>query len=547
MNAAAAEDAAAQVDALVAGIGPRVRPPAVQRRDVVLVTGPWLAGVTGVAAALRDRLPDLVFVESTELAPGEAPAAVVFVVSAAAALTASDCALLDAAVVHTDPVVCAVSKIDVHRGWSDMLAGARDMLAGHAPRYRHVPWVGVAAAPQQGEPRVDELVEMVRDQLADVALARRNRLRAWESRLQTAVDRHDHEVEGRGRRARVSALQEQRDTALRQRRLAKSERTIALRSQIQQARVQLTYFARNRCGSVRSELQEDAAGMTRRKLPEFEAYTRSRIDEVLAEVNQGCAEHLADVAQELELSADLAAAAELPEVPVPDPALKSRRLETRLMMLLGAGFGLGVALTLSRLFADLAPGWTAAGAAVCAVIGLGLTVWVVGIRGVLHDRAVLDRWVGEVTASLRSAVEQLVATRVLAAESALLAALSEHDAAEAEKVAEQVKVIDGELREHAVAAARAAATRDREMPALRRALETVRAELGQPDSDESEEPDSSEPEESEEPVSDELDESEERDSDERGDPDADESGELALDESAPSEATTAASDAKPAV
>ncbi|EUA43908.1 putative membrane protein [Mycobacterium xenopi 4042] len=38
------------------------------------------------------------------------------------------------------------------------------------------------------------------------------------------------------------------------------------------------------------------------------------------------------------------------------PPLTSRRLETRLMTLLGAGFGLGVALTVSRLLANLAPG-----------------------------------------------------------------------------------------------------------------------------------------------------------------------------------------------
>lgn len=111
-------------------------------------------------------------------------------------------------------------------------------------------------------------------------------------------------------------------------------------------------------------------------------------------------------------------------------------------------------------------------------IGLAVTVWVVGTRGLLADRAVLDRWVGEATGSLRSAVEQLVATRVLAAESALSAALGEHDEAESAHVADQVSVIDTELREHAVAAARAAALRDREMPTLRAALDAVRAQLG---------------------------------------------------------------------
>jgi hypothetical protein len=147
----------------------------------------------------------------------------------------------------------------------------------------------------------------------------------------------------------------------------------------------------------------------------------------------------------------------------------------------GAGFGLGVALTLSRLLADLTPGLTAAGAVACAAIGLALTVWVVGMRGLLRDRALLDRWVGESTALVQSAAEQLVATRVLAAESSLTAALSEQDEAESTRVAEQVSVIDTELREHSVVGARAAALRGQEMPTLQAALAAVRAELGEPE------------------------------------------------------------------
>ena len=99
------------------------------RRDVVLVTGPWLAGVSGVVAALSERMPQHTFIESTDLAAGEAPTAVVFVVSAAAPLTESDCTLLDAAAADTDAVIGAVSKIDVHRSWRDVLAANRDELA----------------------------------------------------------------------------------------------------------------------------------------------------------------------------------------------------------------------------------------------------------------------------------------------------------------------------------------------------------------------------------------------------------------------------------
>ena len=147
------------------------------------------------------------------------------------------------------------------------------------------------------------------------------------------------------------------------------------------------------------------------------------------------------------------------------------------MMVLGAGFGLGVALAVSRLFADVAPGLTIAGLVAGGLVGLLLTVWVVGIRGVLHDRAVLDRWVTEVTTSLRSTVEELVATRVLAAEAELTAELAARDEVEGATAADRIAEIDAELREHAIATARAAALRDRRLPPLQRALDAVRAEL----------------------------------------------------------------------
>jgi hypothetical protein len=483
-----AEDPAAEVDAMVAVIGPRLDSPGINRRDVVLVTGPWMAGVTAVVAALRERLPQHKFVESADLGPGDAPTAVVFVVSAAAPLTGSDCVLLDAAAEHTDVVVGVVSKIDVHRNWRDVLAANRDTLAAHAPRYGGVPWVGAAALPDLGDPIVDELVHAVDEQLADSDIPRRNRLRAWESRLQTVVQRIDRDAEGAGRRARVDALREERSGALRQRRQSKTERTITLRGQIQQARVQLSYFARNRCSSVRTELQEDAAGLSRRNMAGFADYARGRVDEVVAEVSEGTGTHLAEVAQVLGVPAALPgfhdAEERLPTVEVPPAPLKSRRHETWLMMLLGAGFGLGVALTLSRLVGGLAsrlnPAVAAAGAAGCVAVGVAVTFVVIHIRGLLRDRALLDRWAADVTSSLQSTVEELVATRVLVAESLLSTALVARDEAENAQVADQVSAIDSELREHAIAAARAAAVRDREMPTVQAALDAVRAELGEP-------------------------------------------------------------------
>ena len=466
----------ASADALVTAIEPELTSPGVNSRDLVLVTGPWLAGTSSLIAALRGRMPEHTFVEADELGPADAPLAVVFVVSALAPLTESDRALLDLAARYTDLIVAVVSKIDAHRNWRDVLAADRALLAARAPRYQRVQWVGAAPAPDLGDPMLDELVGLLRHRLADPDVVRRNRLRTWETRLRTMIGRYRADGAGADRQARVTALRENRDDIMRGRRLARSERTISLRSQVQQARVQLGYFARNRCRSVCSELQEDASSLSRRRIGRFEEYVRRRACDVVDEVDEGITAHLADMAGELRLSApDLPAPPSRPQVP--GPSLRSRRLETQLTMILGAGFGLGIAVVVTRLFAGLAPGLAIAGLLAGGLAGLVLTVWVVGIRSLLHDRAVLDHWITDVTTTLRSTVEERVATRVLTAETALTSELAARGEADSATAADRVAAIDAELREHAVAIARAAAARDLRLPSLQRALAAVRAEL----------------------------------------------------------------------
>lgn len=456
---------------------PLVGTPAVRRRAAVLVTGPWLAGSSSVAAALRERTGAEV-IEADELHPGESADVVVFVVSAAAPLTESDCAVLDSAAAHTDAVVAVVSKTDLHKDWREVLRDNRSRLAEHEPRYAAVPWVGAAAAPDLGVARVDDLVRQVSALRADADLDRRNHLRSWHFRLDRALTRYDAEAVGSGREAHATTLRRARTEEARRSRVDRSERTIALRSQLQQARVQLSYFARSRCASVRTELQEDAAAMTRAALPGFAPYVRARVGDVVGEVDDGVTEHFADVAVELGLPVDSAAGPGAPRAPeVGDPPLRSHRVENRLMMLLGAGFGLGVALTLSRLFTEVAPGLAVAGAVLCVVFGVAVTVWVVRMRGLLRDRAVLDRWVGEVTVALRACVDQIVATRVLAAETSLTAALAAEAEGSTRRAEARVAEIDAQLRAHAMATAQAGAARDRAAPVLRRARAVVGAAL----------------------------------------------------------------------
>ncbi len=483
----------AAVDIAIASVVSGLSVPPSVRRDAVLVTGPALSGVTSVVSALRTELPEQRFTEQST--DGELPIAVVFVTSATAPLTPADCQLLDSAMAGTDLVAGVVSKIDVHRTWRDVLAANRELTDRRGDRHDPVPWVGVAAAPDLGAPEVGELAELLRTALGAGDLPRRNRLRVWQVWLAGRASQLDREADGDP--PGLAALRAQRNEVLRTRRLAKSGQAIALRSRIQRARVQVSGMARNRCAAVRSELQraaeegaaeegaaEEGAAkegssdvVTARTRDSFTRQVQLRVWAVAADVDRDCSRYFADVAGELGVAAVTipaapAGVAEMPKMPV-----RSGRLEARLASVVGASFGLGVALTLRRLLSGLAPGWTMAGAIGCVAVGTALALWVVRTRALVHQRSVLDRWIGEVTVCLRAEMEERVANWVLAADVAWSSAVAEQDAIDSAKADEEVAVIDRNIREHGLRRARAGAIRDRELPAITRALAAVRTQL----------------------------------------------------------------------
>lgn len=313
------------------------------------VTGAPLAGVSAVTRVLQARLPGYRVVEIAglqALPPGERPAVVVFAVSAAAPMTASQAEPLDAAGPAV-PIVAAVTKIDVHRGWRAVLAANRDALTRRAPEYADAVWVGVAADPDIGPEQTGELVEAVR------AAARRSR-----------------------------------------------------RPRLRQARVALAGEIRVRCAALRVELQGVTAALPAGRSEAFADHVRYRAASVRADLDR-----VAD--------GWLGVAAAPPSTAPPEqyPPLPRRpALENRLAALLGAGFGLGVTLAAGRLLADLAPRWVPAGILGSCAAGVALGWWVVRARRLLAERAALDRWVAEVTAALRTALQERVSERLLAAE-----------------------------------------------------------------------------------------------------------------------------------
>ena len=346
----------------------------------ILVTGPPLSGVTGVSRGLRERLGGGCRVVE-RLGPCQRPAAVVFVVSAAAPMTGSDAEFLEA-VADPAAAVAVVSKIDVHRTWPKVLEANRT-------RCPQVAWEPVAAAPQIGRPKLSRVVDAVH-----TVLARAGPPESGPSESGPSVTK------------------------------SRATQALALRSLLQQSRVRLAGQARTECAALRAELRREAAGVTRGGVDEFCSDARCRAVGAAAELDTALTAVLTRLAGGAGLPVDAVSAGPSAAADSYLPRFARPELESRLSVLLSAGFGLGVTLTVGRSLADFAPAWASAIFAGCLVTGVVLTGWMVRARRLLTERTALDQWVRELTAALRTAMDDRLVTRLLAAESALFASVT---------------------------------------------------------------------------------------------------------------------------
>lgn len=350
---------------------------------VVQVVGPPLSGATAVAAALRRELLGCHVTETATAAPD----AVVFVLSAAAPMASCDAAFLDAAADGTDSVVAVVAKTDVHRTWPEVLESNRVALARHSPRYRATPWVGVAANPQVGPLVIDPLLNAVRAALADTTTAERNLRRAAKVRAEHAA-----------------------------RRQAQADQRALWRSHVRHTRLELGAEARACAVTLRADLQRRAGNASRRELARFDEQVRSQVLRTADRFDVLVAGRLAQLCRTRGLPVPEAGSA--PQVWEGLPPAQ-RPPSDSVTAVFAASFGLGVALTLARFLDELGGGraWALAG---CGAVGMALSWWVTRTRRLAAARLAADRWVAEVCAGLRNALED----RVLAAESSLLAAIA---------------------------------------------------------------------------------------------------------------------------
>lgn len=178
----------------------------------------------------------------------------------------------------------------------------------------------------------------------------------------------------------------------------------ARRMYLRRSRITLTGLVRTRSIALRSELRGDIATLTLRRAPDFAEHVRRRVAAVTEELAEA-------VAWEIPGSGGV--------TPVGIDPPPHYGTEGWLGALFGAAFGLGLAVTLGRVLAGIAPAWSTAAVAVSAATGLALACWVTATRRLLARRATLDRWVAEAVTGLRAQLDEHIAMRALAAEARL--------------------------------------------------------------------------------------------------------------------------------
>ena len=201
-------------------------------------------------------------------------------------------------------------------------------------------------------------------------------------------------------------------------RAERSRQRDLLRAEVRNTRLELAAGVRAAVVALRAELQQRAARASRREIAGFDEQVRRRVTEASHAVEDLVRARFAQLCRSRALPAPVIAAP--PDVwdGLPPP---HRAAADQVAVMFAATFGVGVALTLGR-FAELVVGaapWALGGS---GAVGLALTLWVARARRLAAARTAADRWVAEVAAGLRSALED----RVLAAESSLLATLAEH-------------------------------------------------------------------------------------------------------------------------
>ena len=423
--------------------------------------------------------------------------ALLFVVDAAAPLTRGEVGFLKRLADQVETVVFALTKVDLHRGWRQILEANRALLAQHAPRFASAEFHPVSARlfeSAAGAPNADvatllrersgiaELQTALQRQVAGRAamLGEANLLRAVSTGLAGLIAKLEADVRAltSAEHGQVSAdsLRERRDELTTERRSSGRSWQLRLRGEIQRARVESLHDVAGQVRSAQTWFRRSIDEADRNALAQLPYQVDAALQLLSARVATALGMRLSRVVEtalaELFTPDELGAvhaefarrgAAGRPPIMLRPPDKRPGANEDKLLVAMGVSGGLGVGRLAALPLAGLG---AAAGLVVLPasiVLGLGAGWWMARVRRHAADKQHLKQWLADVLADARSAMDQVVAEQMIDAEQQLSLALDE-------ALGRRVAAIEDELREVDRALRMDAAERNRELQATRKTL-----------------------------------------------------------------------------
>ncbi len=420
-----------------------------------------------------------------------------FAVDASGPLTAGELAFLREAGERVETVVFALTKTDGFRGWRQVLADNRALLAAHAPRFADAPWYPCsprmfelaggapneqAATVLRQQSGIAELQAALQELVVgrSLMLTEANALRALDTALAGLVA--DLQARCRALSAgaeEAEALTKRRDDLAAARRSSTRGWQVRLRGEVQRARVESGHDVNRQMRDVQSWFRQAIDSADRAVLAGLPAQVDAALQlvsgrlsgELAARLDRVAGASLADLftADELAVLRAQLASGVRPAMVSRAPDRRAPTAEDKLLVFMGISGGFGAARVAALPLAGL-------GVAVLnpfvlpvtIVIGLGAGWWLARTRRHTADKQHMKQWLTESIADARSTLDRLVAEELIDVEQQLSLALDD-------ALGRRIEAIEAELREVDRTMRLADGERTKELTAAGRRLTAVQA------------------------------------------------------------------------
>lgn len=393
--------------------------------------------------------------------------ALLFVVDASAPFTSTELQFLRDVGDRVETVVFALTKVDMFRGWREIMEANRLLLAEHAPRFADAVFHPVSARMFETASKApnEQMAAMLREKSGIAAvqtalqellvgrsamLGEANTLRALSSALGELKAKLQAESRALSAgEAEAEQLRERRDQLTVDRRSSTRGWQLKLRGEIQRTRVEVSHESSRQMRDAQTHFRQLIDGAKRDELAALPQQvdialqtTSQRISMLLSQrLNQVTNVSLSELfsPEELDVIRSQFARAGGPPVVLRPPDKKPPTAEDKLLVFMGISGGVGAGKVAALPLAGVAilnPVVLPA----TIIIGLGAGWWMARTRKHAADKQHMKQWLVEAIADARSTLDQLVAEQLIEAEQQLSMALDE-------ALGRRIDAIEAELKE----------------------------------------------------------------------------------------------------